>query len=183
MDEETSATLPKEVVTGRPYSTLGGVTTRKETFLVIKGRHTVIDALPQPISSIYKDMEWSVENSDIATVTDKGVVRGAKYGETNVTVKVTDDEGHEYERTCPVKVVNANEYWELLGVVDPPFIFLLGDANGDRTVSVTDALQTVNHILNKEDAGEFYFENADPYDDGIITVTDVTAIVSIILGQ
>ena len=183
VDEETSATLPKEVVTGRPYSTLGGVTTRKETFLAIKGRHTVIDALPQPISSIYKDMEWSVENSDIATVNDKGVVRGAKYGETNVTVKVTDDEGHEYERTCPVKVVNANEYWELLGVVDPPFIFLLGDANGDRTVSVTDALQTVNHILNKEDAGEFYFENADPYDDGIITVTDVTAIVSIILGQ
>lgn len=182
MEEEADSSQPMEIVTGRPYSVLGGVTARKDTFLVVKGLQTVIDGLPKPLCSVYEQMEWASEDSEIATVSERGVVRGVNYGDTHVTVKVADEDGQEYERTCLVRVLTAEEYWELLGVEEPPFTRLIGDANGDGSVTISDVTLTVDYILGRK-VDVFCFENADAYGDGIITVTDVTAIVSIILGQ
>ena len=57
---------------------------------------------------------------------------------------------------------------------------VLGDVDGDGTVSVTDVAWIVNHILGVSD-DNFIIANADINGDGEIDVNDVMATVSIIL--
>lgn len=58
---------------------------------------------------------------------------------------------------------------------------LLGDANGDKIVDVTDVMVTVNRILGNTPS-PFFRENADVDGNDIIDVTDVMLIVHIILN-
>lgn len=60
--------------------------------------------------------------------------------------------------------------------------YVLGDANGDGKVSITDAVFVVNYVL-KQPADTFCFEPADVNGDGKITITDAVAIVNIVLSQ
>ena len=55
-----------------------------------------------------------------------------------------------------------------------------GDANGDGTVNVLDALAIVSYFLGS-DPGPFCFLNADANGDGVINVQDVIATVSVFL--
>jgi hypothetical protein len=59
---------------------------------------------------------------------------------------------------------------------------LLGDANEDKVVDVTDVMCIVNHILGNE-VTPFNTTNADADGNGLIDVTDVMVIVSIILNS
>ena len=61
---------------------------------------------------------------------------------------------------------------------------LMGDANGDGDVSVTDAMLLVDYILLHQDGVDFpgiILENCDLNEDGNYSVTDVGMIVDIIL--
>ena len=57
-----------------------------------------------------------------------------------------------------------------------------GDANGDKSVSVTDIAVVVNEILQITNSGDFMMYGADANGDGDITVTDIGVIVDKILG-
>ena len=57
-----------------------------------------------------------------------------------------------------------------------------GDANGDKSVSVTDIAVVVNEILQITNSGGFMMYGADANGDGDITVTDIGVIVDKILG-
>ena len=57
-----------------------------------------------------------------------------------------------------------------------------GDANGDKSVSVTDIAVVVNEILQITNTGGFMMYGADANGDGDITVTDIGVIVDKILG-
>ena len=57
-----------------------------------------------------------------------------------------------------------------------------GDANGDKSVSVTDIAVVVNEILQITNSGGFLMYGADANGDGDITVTDIGVIVDKILG-
>ena len=58
---------------------------------------------------------------------------------------------------------------------------LLGDANGDGEVNITDVTVVVNYVLTKE-ASLINLTNADANQDGDVNITDVTNIVNIILS-
>ena len=60
--------------------------------------------------------------------------------------------------------------------------FLLGDANMDKDVNVTDVMAVVKYILHGT-ADTFSVTNADVNSDNDINVTDVMGIVRIILGK
>ena len=60
--------------------------------------------------------------------------------------------------------------------------FVLGDANGDGKVTITDAVAVVNYILNTTQ-GTFNFAAADVDGNGSITITDAVSIVNIILNS
>ncbi|MBQ6062424.1 MAG: CotH kinase family protein [Prevotella sp.] len=59
---------------------------------------------------------------------------------------------------------------------------LIGDANGDGRVDVTDLIVCVNYVLDKNPT-TFFFNNADADGNGKITMNDVTIITNIILNQ
>lgn len=60
--------------------------------------------------------------------------------------------------------------------------FLLGDANGSGTVTVTDVVVTAQRVLEL-DPQPFIFDGADVNEDGIISVTDVTRIAYMVLNE
>lgn len=62
---------------------------------------------------------------------------------------------------------------------------LLGDVNGDGSITIADVTALVNIILGKDDVEPYKYnhEVADVNDDGHITIADVTALVNIILGK
>ena len=57
---------------------------------------------------------------------------------------------------------------------------VLGDANGDGTVSVADVMLTVRYVANGG-AESFFFRNADVNFDADITVSDIMGIVRILI--
>jgi len=63
-----------------------------------------------------------------------------------------------------------------------PVARLIGDANGDGEVTITDVTTAVDYILSSS-TGFIVFENADVNEDGEVNITDVTLIVDIILNQ
>lgn len=73
---------------------------------------------------------------------------------------------------------SAPDYTTTLRVNDYP----LGDSNGDGEVSIGDATNTVDNILERN-TDRFIRKAADVNNDGIITVSDVTATIDIIMER
>ncbi len=97
--------------------------------------------------------------------------------------------GLDYGSTyCYVAFVTTTENETFYGesksfIVDEELVGgLLGDANLDDIVDVTDVMTIVSHILGNHPT-PFSEENADFNDDGIIDVTDIMLIVTFILNQ
>lgn len=61
-------------------------------------------------------------------------------------------------------------------------VYLNGDANGDNSVSITDAVTVVNHILGNP-TDEFIEVAANTNDDEDISISDVVGVVNIILDD
>lgn len=59
---------------------------------------------------------------------------------------------------------------------------ILGDANGDKNVSISDITMMVDYILDNP-CGYFIYSNADVNKDESISVSDITSVVNIILNE
>ncbi len=62
------------------------------------------------------------------------------------------------------------------------FSDLMGDANGDGEVSISDIVMVVDYILGKNPQG-FVFENALMNDDNEVSIVDINYIVDIVLNH
>ena len=63
-----------------------------------------------------------------------------------------------------------------------PAAFILGDANGDGQVTVTDAVAVVDYTRGQHPAG-FNETAADVSGDGYVTATDAVLILNLILSD
>lgn len=105
-------------------------------------------------------------------------------GET-ITFKVYQKDTHEeflYSQTL------SFESQGRVGLPSSPYqiVFheeILGDANGDGTVNVTDVVAIVNYILGSKPNSNFITNLADVNGDGKINVTDAVAVVNILLAR
>ena len=61
-------------------------------------------------------------------------------------------------------------------------IALMGDVNGDGTITITDVTLMLAYILEKQD-NNFIIANADINKDGDITIADVSDVIDIIFGD
>ena len=59
---------------------------------------------------------------------------------------------------------------------------LLGDANDDGLINVSDITTIINYVLAKNPS-PFSFVNADYNGDGLINMSDVSVIINVILGR
>ena len=89
-------------------------------------------------------------------------------------IKANQDEGYPFD--IEIKRV----YRVPIGTIIPKF--LLGDANGDGEVTVTDVSTAVDYILSNS-TGFIVMRNADVNCDGEVNISDVTLIVDIILNN
>ena len=113
---------------------------------------------------------------------------GTSYDQTLSDIYVINEKGTAFEPSQEATVEAGSAYFTVSKKVSPQptsipiFNILLGDANGDGMVNVTDAVLVVNYLLD-QDCAIFFFENADINGDEEINVSDVVGIVSIILDQ
>ena len=69
------------------------------------------------------------------------------------------------------------------GIKYPYTIAVIGDTNGDGTVSVFDIVKARNHILKTAKLKDVYFISGDIDGNGEINVFDLVKIRNIILGK
>lgn len=98
--------------------------------------------------------------------------------------KTTDDDGMAYYGVVP----HGNKCYLLiydaaldsLGLALEVIDVLSGDVNGDRRVTVTDVVMTVNHIMGDEQP-DFNEGVADLNKDGNVTMGDVVLLIDLVL--
>lgn len=98
---------PKQIMEGRSSSVLCGLSSRKKVYKMTIGEQNVIDAIPKPMNAVYKSLSWSSENSDIATVNERGVVKAISNGETDVVATIKNEKGVEFNMECHIFVSDA----------------------------------------------------------------------------
>lgn len=81
-----------------------GVELNRESITLRRGQSEVLTAVILPVNATNKNLVWSVENPEIASVDKDGRVTGLSIGVTKVTVK-TEDGG--YVDSCEVVVVKV----------------------------------------------------------------------------
>ena len=105
----------------------------------------------------------------------------------SLTVQCADDaEAGNYTGEA-YELIFSNSNFVEVDLTDSSFginVIAPGDANGDGSVSVADAVAVVNYLLNNGSTdNNFVFEAADIDGSGTITAADAHGIVSIILNQ
>ena len=122
-----------------------------------------------PENATEKTVSWTSSNSSVATVDNTGLVTAIAAGEA--IISATTQDGTSLTASCTITVKKE----------EPPVTKLLGDANGDGKVDVSDITTIASYILGNHPEG-FCFDNADANEDGKIDVADITTTASIILG-
>ena len=95
---------PTQIIEGRSSSVLSGISSRKKTYMIEEGGINVIDITPYPLNAVYDDLSWRSKDESIVNVSERGVVRAVKLGETDVVATIKDGNGTEYIMTCHVVV-------------------------------------------------------------------------------
>ena len=103
-----------------------------------------------------------------------------------ITVSVPDDAAGDYTLMLKKSILttageNAEVRCEDASSNLNVWAYVIGDANGDGVVTVSDVVAVANYILGKNPQ-PFIFDAADVNGDGEITVTDVVLIARIVLN-
>ncbi len=162
--------------------------------------------LPDGLEILQEDGEFLIDPSDRMTRThsimsneiSNGAIRVICYSSNYkpftgnsgddlfyITVKVADDAEGDYIIQLKNTLFTTSEFEEIAAPDVAATVnvkaYLLGDANGSGTVTVTDVVVTSKYILEMN-PNPFIFEAADVNIDGNITVTDVSRIAWIVLN-
>lgn len=84
----------------------------------------------------------------------------------------------KYSLTSGSTSVVLPEVTSLLTIED----YIKGDANGDSTVDIADAVCIVNHVVGK-DAPTFVEASSDANGDGVVDIADAVRIVNLVVGK
>ncbi|MDE5642060.1 MAG: leucine-rich repeat protein [Muribaculaceae bacterium] len=129
-----------------------------------KGRTLELQAEVLPATATNATLRWSVSDSSVATVDQRGVVKAVSAGEVNVKAAATDDSGIATVYT--------------LTVIPPT----KGDSNDNDVVTITDAVNTANYAVGNE-VENFCFEAADVNGDNKVTLADASGTVTVLLDM
>ena len=102
-----------------------------------------------------------------------------------LTVKAADNASGDYFIQLKNTLLTTSDFTELTAPDVAAIVrvndYMPGDANGNGTITVTDAVITAFYVLERNPE-PFFFNAADVNKDGNITVTDVTRIAWMVLN-
>ncbi|MBQ8967072.1 leucine-rich repeat protein [Ruminococcus sp.] len=111
---------------------------------------------------------WSVDDPEIATINDKGVLSVKAMGEVTVSIRNAN-------KTASTSVkITINE--------EGPAAVTLGDVNGDGDVNVTDVVLTAAHVKSIRALSDEGLKAGDINGDGDVNVTDLAALAAHVKG-
>ncbi len=151
-----------------------GITLSQNTLSLEKGKTGTISATVAPSNATNKTINWSSDNTSVATVSN-GVVTAVGAGTAKITAASADGGA---SAVCTVTVVSTSEAASL----DQAILKVLGNANGDKVVDSSDAKLVQDLIAvgaKVSDANKM----ADANNDGAIDSKDVDVINKIIARQ
>lgn len=131
-----------------------------------EGGIAFLQAMVAPVNATYGYVDWSSSNTEVAKVSNVGVVTAFKAGTTTITCRAADGSG--VQAVCCVTVTEP---------VDPT----IGDATGDGQVSIQDITRVIQYVQEAIERGED-ISLFDMDGDGEITEADIPGILNIIMG-
>ena len=179
----------------------------------IEANHPYIIAVPSNTwgskwNLVGKELTFSGQNANIKAEGPKAVLdRGGKYDFIGRTILTTHADKYDLnEQGSTFEYITDDYYFYSLPFqayfvaytdlgtqsnvelampmpLPTPAQTMVGDVNGDETVTIADVTALVNIILGKDETHGSTNEAADVNKDGSITIADVTALVNIILGK
>ena len=105
-------------------SVTGVILSQRSILLNVGGTEQLV-ATVIPANASNHDVNWSINNSDIATITQNGLASGVNYGNTIVTVNTVDG---NYRASAAVVVLNSNQsidLWKNFAAIMPFILILL----------------------------------------------------------
>lgn len=140
------------------------ITLSPESISIKENRTLRLKAIFSPDNAAIQTLRWASSDLTVATVNENGEIKAVREGTATIMAYATD--GSEVRGTCLLTVIPTT----------------LGDSNDNDEVTVADAVNTANYAMGKE-VERFYFNAADVNDDGIITISDASGTISIVLDQ
>ncbi len=146
--------------------------TLTKTFIINKAPQTVnatissniidIGDISEITASGYGTISYTSSNTNVATVNNSGIVTGISAGTATITVTATGNNNYnEASKTFTVLVKSAH---------------VLGDVNGDGMISISDAAELQEYLVNLITFDDEQFAAADADGDGRVSIGDVTKI-------
>lgn len=161
-----------------------------ETITIAEGGNTYELNLPAGTSKIRFDFTKNTVNCSLDDVVVYGdtytpeAVEGYPKNVGNVTEHALTGLTPNSTYVVRVRAINSEKTskWSTVVTGITPTDFEPGDANGDGSISISDAVSVVNCILGNPADG-FSSSAADVNGDGKVTITDAVSIVNMILGK
>lgn len=101
------------------------------------------------------------------------------FGEWKTTIKETEEHDGEETRTC--KSCKFTEI-RVIDNIKPSDEYVVGDANGDGSVTATDARLVLQVVAGLKENKDLHFTNADVNKDNMITAVDARMILQMVAG-
>ena len=178
-------------VTGRDAATLHATSYRNGTMSDNAGT-TITTQLQQ----VTRDTEYKVKmhpangfvTESLTAIYKKNSSEHSGYLVNDTTTFTTAQTCYSFavdSFTLPAEIMYAEVAVEPM-FNNRPATMLLGDANGDGKVDISDVTTTIDWILKSDETeftGNFVLRNADVSADDKIDISDVTGIIDIVLGK
>ncbi len=155
------------IIVDNSYKPVTRIALSETSLRMQEGKDVYIDYETYPANATYSNVTWSSSNPNVASVNASGHVTAISQG--NATIQCTADDGKGALAQCQVSVTPA---------INP----VLGDANEDEEVTVSDIAIVARMILEAMDSdGDISLYDIN--NDGRITVSDIAGIANLILGS
>ena len=147
-----------------------GIKLNMETADLEEGKTLQLEAILEPANTTERNVSWKSSNTEVATVSENGLVTGVSAGEATITAKISS-----FEASCKITV------YELMVAVD----LGLSVKWGSRNLGALTSQDAGNYYAwgETEPKDQFSWDNYKWYDGSSITKYNTTDRLSILLPE
>lgn len=85
-NEDIDSPTPGLVMTGREWTPISGLTLKDKQFNLLVGEQAVAIGQTIPLKTNYQEWRWTIDNTEVATVNERGIITAKAIGSTTLTL-------------------------------------------------------------------------------------------------